>query len=118
MTARLLYAAKRAWPNIQVAVAYLCTRVREPTEDDYTKLMRVINYLRATVYLPLIIGWDDSGTFVEILTRTDRPKPLPLQSPAQSANSNSKTSKATQYSNMSDSLYKLTHRLMNRIISR
>ena len=31
MTARLLFAAKRARPDIQVAVAYLCTRVREPT---------------------------------------------------------------------------------------
>ena len=45
MTARLLYAAKRARPDIQVAVAYLCTRVNEPTEDDYMKLMRVIKYL-------------------------------------------------------------------------
>ena len=56
MTARLLFAAKRARPDIQIAVAYLCTRVREPTEDDYLKLTRVIRYFRNTVYLPLIIG--------------------------------------------------------------
>ena len=64
MTARLLFAAKRARPNIQVAVAYLCTRVREPNEDDYLKLARVIQYLRKTVHLPLIIGWDASGTLL------------------------------------------------------
>ena len=64
MTARLLFAAKRARPDIQVAVAYLCTRVREPTEDDYLKLTRVIQYLRNTVHLPLIIGWDASETLL------------------------------------------------------
>ena len=58
---RLLFAAKRARPDIQVAVAYLCTRVREPTKDDYLKLARVIRYLRNTVNLPLVIGWDDTG---------------------------------------------------------
>ena len=42
MTARLLFAAKRARPDIQVAIAYLCTNVREPTVDDYIKLTRVI----------------------------------------------------------------------------
>ena len=64
MTARLLFAAKRARPDIQVAVAYLCTRVREPTVDDYIKLTRVIRYIRHTVHLQLIIGWDASGTLL------------------------------------------------------
>ena len=45
-------------------VAYLCTRVRKPTKDNYLKLARVIQYLRATVYLPLIIGWDESETLL------------------------------------------------------
>lgn len=56
MTARLLFAVKRVRPDIQVAVAYLCTRVWEPTKDDYLKLARVIRYLRNTVHLPLVIG--------------------------------------------------------------
>ena len=56
MMAQLLFAAKRARPDIQVAVACLCTRVREPTEDDYLKLTRVIRYLCNTVHLPLLIG--------------------------------------------------------------
>ena len=42
MTVKLLFAVKCAWPDIQVAVAYLCTRVREPTQYNYMKLARVI----------------------------------------------------------------------------
>ena len=38
ITARLLFAAKRARPDIQVCVAFLCTRVKDPHEDDYKKL--------------------------------------------------------------------------------
>ena len=64
MMSRLLFAAKRVRPDIQVPVAYLCTRVREPTEDDYVKLTRVIRYLRGTIYLPLVVGWDASGTLL------------------------------------------------------
>jgi hypothetical protein len=47
-TARLLFAAKQARPDLQVAMAYLCTRVKSPTQSDYCKLTRVIKYLRLT----------------------------------------------------------------------
>jgi hypothetical protein len=60
-TARLLFAAKRARPDLQVAVAYLCTRVKSPNQSDYRKLTRVIKYLRLTVSIPLILGWDGTG---------------------------------------------------------
>ena len=62
--ARLLFAAKRAQPDIQVVVVYPCTRVHEPTKDDYLKLARVIQYLHATVHLPCVIEWDDYGTLL------------------------------------------------------
>ena len=63
MTARLLFAAMQARSDtdIQVAVAYLCTRVREPTRDDYLKFTRVIGYLCCIIYLQLVVGWDASG---------------------------------------------------------
>ena len=32
--AKLLFAAKRARPDIQTAIAFLCTRVQAPDEDD------------------------------------------------------------------------------------
>ena len=35
MTAWLLFASKRAQPDIKVAVAFLCTRVKEPNVNDY-----------------------------------------------------------------------------------
>jgi hypothetical protein len=60
-TARLLFAAKRARPDLQVAVAYLCTRVKSPSQSDYRKLTRVIKYMRLTVSIPLVLGWDGTG---------------------------------------------------------
>jgi hypothetical protein len=62
-TARLLFAAKRARPDLQVAIAYLCTRVKSPNRSDYRKLTRVIKYLRLTISIPLILGWDGTGQF-------------------------------------------------------
>jgi hypothetical protein len=60
-TARLLFAEKRARPDLQVAVAYLCTRVKSPNQSDYCKLTRVIKYLRLTIFIPLVLGWDGTG---------------------------------------------------------
>jgi len=45
LVAKLLYLSKRARPDIQTAVAFLCTRVKSPDEDDYKKLARCISYL-------------------------------------------------------------------------
>ena len=35
ITAQLLFACKRARPDLQVAVSYLCTRVKAPNRSDY-----------------------------------------------------------------------------------
>ena len=59
--AKLLFAAKRARPDLQTAVAFLCTRVSCPDEDDLKKLVRVLGYTAGTIFLPLVIGWDESG---------------------------------------------------------
>ena len=59
---RLLFASKRTRPDIQVCVAFLCTRVKPPNEQDYKKVGKVIAYLKETVHLPLLIGVNDSGT--------------------------------------------------------
>ena len=47
-TAKLLFLCKRARPDIQPSVAFLCTCVKEPDHDDYKKLARVMRYLRGT----------------------------------------------------------------------
>ena len=64
ITAQLLFACKQARPDIQVAVAFLCTRVKAPTKEDYKKLTWVIRYLQSTIHLPLLIGWDETGVLM------------------------------------------------------
>jgi hypothetical protein len=59
--AKLLFAAKRARPDIQTAIAFLCTRVQCPDEDDWKKLVRVLGYIKDTIFLPLTVGWDGTG---------------------------------------------------------
>jgi len=53
--AKLLFLCKRARPDIQTAVAFLCTRVKFSDVDDYKKLTRVMKYLRNTAGLPLVM---------------------------------------------------------------
>ena len=59
--AKLLFMAKRTRPDIQTAVAFLCTRVKSPDVHDWKKLARVMKYLQVTPFLPLVLGWDGSG---------------------------------------------------------
>jgi hypothetical protein len=44
-TAKLLYLAKRARPDILTAVSFLCTRAQSATEEDAMKLARVLGYV-------------------------------------------------------------------------
>ena len=60
-TARLLFLGKRARLDIQTVIAFLCTKVKVADKDDYKKLERVITYLYATLYMPLILRTDESG---------------------------------------------------------
>jgi hypothetical protein len=60
-TARLLFVAKRARPDLQVAVAYMCTWMKAPMVSDYHKLGRTIKYLCGTISMPLVLGWDGPG---------------------------------------------------------
>jgi hypothetical protein len=39
-----LFLCQRARPNIQQAILVLCTRVRDPNQVDWEKLMRVMKY--------------------------------------------------------------------------
>ncbi len=51
----------RARRDIQMAVAFLITRVKSPDEDDRGKLKRVLKYLNRTKYLKLKLSVDDLG---------------------------------------------------------
>jgi hypothetical protein len=48
LTAKLLYLCKRARPDLQPTVAFLTTRVVQPTVEDWKKLARGIRYLRGS----------------------------------------------------------------------
>ena len=56
--AKLLFLCKRARPDIQTAVAFLSTRVKQPDRDDYKKLGQVMKYLRKTITLTLTLEAD------------------------------------------------------------
>jgi hypothetical protein len=45
--AKTLFMCKRARPDLQTAVAFLCKRVKECQEDDHKKLKRMLQFIRA-----------------------------------------------------------------------
>ena len=49
VTASLLFISRRCCLGIQTVVGFLTTRVLCPTEDNWTKLRRVLQYLRGTI---------------------------------------------------------------------
>ena len=61
IVAKALYLVKRARPDASVSIAFLTTRVRAPDVDDWRKLGHLIEYLRSTVDLPLILGAELTG---------------------------------------------------------
>ncbi len=56
---QLLFAANRARRNIQTAVSFLTTRVKNPDKDDWGKLVRVLRYLNGTWFMKLILSADE-----------------------------------------------------------
>jgi hypothetical protein len=54
-----LFLCKRARPDIQQAILVLCTRVKDPNQADWEKLMRVMKYLNGTKNEYLTLSADD-----------------------------------------------------------
>jgi hypothetical protein len=52
---QLLFESSRASKDIHLAVSFLTTRVKQPDEDDWNKLKRLLKYIRGTIYMPLIL---------------------------------------------------------------
>jgi hypothetical protein len=59
--AKGMYVAKRARPDISLSIALLTTRVKGPDIDDWRKLCHLVEYLRSTCGLPLILAADGTG---------------------------------------------------------
>ena len=58
-TAKGLFVCKRGRPDVQTAIAFLTTRVKEPDQDDWKKLLRMIMYLQDTRDTVLTLEADD-----------------------------------------------------------
>jgi len=61
IVAKALYVVKRARPDASVPIAFLTTCVRSPDVDDWRKLGHMIDYLKSTIEMPLILGAGSSG---------------------------------------------------------
>ena len=59
-TAQGLFICKRGRPDISPAIAYLTTRVKNPNQDDWNKLVRMMKFLKQTVNDRLTLKADGS----------------------------------------------------------
>jgi hypothetical protein len=59
--AQILFMCSRARRDIQMAVAFLTARVKEPDENYWGKLKRVLKYLNGTKYLKLKLSVENFG---------------------------------------------------------
>jgi Reverse transcriptase (RNA-dependent DNA polymerase) len=59
--AKALFASKRARPDILPAIAYLCTRVKSPNQNDWIKLKKLMSFLMETQNDVLTLTFEDGG---------------------------------------------------------
>ena len=55
----MLFACKRARPNMQTLTSVLCTRVANPNHNDWGKLIQGLRFVKQTLKDPLILRVDD-----------------------------------------------------------
>jgi hypothetical protein len=66
ITAKTLWLSQRTRTDVQLAVGFCCTRIQEPNEHDWKKLNHLMQYIRATRFMPLIIASDGLNTIIYI----------------------------------------------------
>jgi hypothetical protein len=59
---KAMFLCKRARPDIEPAIAFLSSRVKEPNEGDWTKPLRVMGFLKGTVNDVLTLEADNTNT--------------------------------------------------------
>jgi hypothetical protein len=59
---KAMFLCKRARPDIEPAIAFLSSRVKEPNEGDWNKLLRVMGFLKGTIDDVLTLEADDTNT--------------------------------------------------------
>ena len=63
VTQKLLFVCKRARPDIETVVAYMCTRVTKSTEGDWGKWIRVLKFLKCTIDDTRVMGMNHDGIY-------------------------------------------------------
>ncbi len=61
ITVKGIYVAKRARPDISLSIAFLTTRVKGPDIDDWHMICHLVEYLRSTRGLLLILAAKGTG---------------------------------------------------------
>ena len=61
LVAKILFATKRARPDTGLSISFLTTRVRDPSKQDWKKLVHLFKYLRGNQDITLILRADGSG---------------------------------------------------------
>ena len=61
---KLLYVSLRGRRDIHLTTIFLASRVRDTTNEDYTKLRRLLCYLKGTINLTAFLGAENLHTMV------------------------------------------------------
>ena len=61
LVVKTLYATKQARPDTCTSISFVTMRIRESDEDDWDKLVWLMQYLTGTRTLPLILSSNGSG---------------------------------------------------------
>ena len=67
MLAKVMYLAKRVRPECLVVCSFLATRVNNATEDDMSKLIRLLKYLNGSKELGLTLTADNYLIIIEFI---------------------------------------------------
>jgi hypothetical protein len=57
--AKLIWVEKRGRPDVETSVSFLCTRVKQPNEEDWFKFIRLMSWIKTTKDDVRFIGADD-----------------------------------------------------------
>ena len=57
---KLLHVCKRSRLDLQVGIGYMCTRVKDPRQQDWMKLRRMLQYIRGTMDLKRVVSLESS----------------------------------------------------------
>jgi hypothetical protein len=62
-----LWASKRSRPDLEPTMGFLTTRMKEPTKDDWHKLVRLMSFTKTTAGDVRIIGADDLHSMLTMI---------------------------------------------------